>query len=151
MPPGSIQTAQERILIRVSGQYDDIATLRDSGRTLAKVLANDDRLHAISLDWNEPTGVLRVDLGQARLRQLGLTQSDVAGVLRRGEADDRTSLAALQNPHFAGAEGIPIPLSSIATLERGDGTADPQPVQPRSGDHRAGRRAYRRSAGDHRE
>ena len=122
---------------RVTGP--DIDTLRDSGRKLAQVLASDDRLHAISLDWNEPMRVVRVDLDQARLRQLGLTQADVAGVLAslfegsqvtqlrqgrdlidvllRGEADDRTSLAALQNLQFAGAGGIPIPLSSIATLE----------------------------------
>jgi multidrug efflux pump len=122
---------------RITGPDADI--LRDSGRELAAVLARDDRLHAISLDWNEPVRVVRVALDQARLRQLGLTQSDVAGVLSslfegnrvtqlrqgrdlvdvlmRGEADDRTSLAALQNLQFAGAGGVPIPLSSIATLE----------------------------------
>ena len=122
---------------RITGP--DADTLRDGGRALAAVLAGDARLHAISLDWNEPMRVVRVDLDQARLRQLGLTQSDVAGVLAslfegsqvtqlrqghdlidvmlRGEAEDRSSLAALQNLQFAGAQGVPIPLSSIATLE----------------------------------
>uniref|UniRef100_UPI003565B62E efflux RND transporter permease subunit n=1 Tax=Thalassovita aquimarina TaxID=2785917 RepID=UPI003565B62E len=122
---------------RITGPDADI--LRDSGRDLAAVLAGDARLHAISLDWNEPVRVVRVNLDQARLRQLGLTQSDVAGVLAslfegsrvtqlrqdrdlidvmmRGEAEDRTSLAALQNLQFASAQGVPIPLSSIATLE----------------------------------
>ncbi|CUH64524.1 Swarming motility protein SwrC [Thalassovita gelatinovora] len=122
---------------RITGPDTDI--LRDSGRDLAAVLAGDARLHAVSLDWNEPVRVVRVNLDQARLRQLGLTQSDVAGVLAslfegsqvtqlrkdrdlidvlmRGEAKDRTSLAALQNLQFASAQGVPIPLSSIATLE----------------------------------
>ncbi|MYM55006.1 efflux RND transporter permease subunit [Thalassovita mangrovi] len=122
---------------RITGPDADV--LRDRGRDLAAVLAGDDRLHSISLDWNEPVRVVRVNLDQARLRQLGLTQSDVAGVLAslfegsrvtqlrqgrdlvdvlmRGEAEDRTSLAALQNLQFAGARGVPIPLSSIATLE----------------------------------
>ena len=122
---------------RISGP--DAAVLRDAGRDLAAVLSGNDRLHAISLDWNEPARVVRVALDQARLRQLGLTQSDVANVLAslfegstvtqlrqgrdlvdvmlRGEADDRTSLAALQNLQFSGTQGVSIPLSSIATLE----------------------------------
>ena len=104
------------------------------------MIAGDDRLHAISLDRNEPVRVVRVAPDRARLRQLGLTQSDVAGglaslfegsrvtqlrqgrdlidVLLRGESGDRTSLAALQNLRFAGAGGVPIPLSSIAARER---------------------------------
>ncbi|WP_323780911.1 efflux RND transporter permease subunit [Thalassovita sp.] len=122
---------------RITGPNADI--LRDSGRELAAVLARDSRLHAVGLDWNEPVRVVRVNLDQARLRQLGLTQSDVSGVLAslfegsqvtqlrqnrdlidvlmRGEAKDRTSLKALQNLQFASAQGVPIPLSSIATLE----------------------------------
>jgi len=122
---------------RITGPDADV--LRDTGRELAALLATDDRLHAIELNWNEPVRVVRVDLDQARLRQLGLTQSDVAGVLAslfegtgvtklrqgrdlidvlmRGEAEDRTSLAALGNLQFASAAGVPIPLSSIATLE----------------------------------
>lgn len=122
---------------RITGPEADV--LRDKGRELAALLARDDRLHAIELNWNEPVRVVRVDLDQARLRQLGLTQSDVAGVLAslfegarvtqlrqdtdlidvtmRGEAEDRTSLAALENLQFAGSGGVPIPLSSIATLQ----------------------------------
>lgn len=80
-----------------------------------------------------------MNLDQARLRQLGLTQVDVAGVLSslfdglsvtelregrdlievlvRGEAEDRSSLESLENLQFSNAQGVPIPLSSIATLE----------------------------------
>ena len=83
--------------------------------------------------------MVRVDLDQARLRQLGLTQSDVAGVLSslfegstvtqirqnrdlinveiRGAEEDRKTLTALENLQFANTQGVAIPLSSIATLD----------------------------------
>lgn len=122
---------------RLSGP--DYAELRDHARALAAVLAEDARLDAISLDWNEPSRVVKVVLDQARMRQLGLTQSDVAGVLTslfegsqvtqlrdgrtlidvlaRGEAQDRSTLASLEDLQFASGQGGPIPLSSIATLD----------------------------------
>ena len=122
---------------RVSGE--DYAVLRDEARKLAALLSTDDRLRAISLDWNEPTRVVRVDLDQTRLRQLGLTQSDVAGVLSslyegttitqlrddtalidvvaRGAEEDRTTLRALENLQVTTAGGTLIPLASIARLD----------------------------------
>lgn len=122
---------------RISGP--DYAELRDHARELAAVLSKEERLSAISLDWNEPSRVVRVDLDQARLRQLGLTQSDVAGVMSslfegstvtqirdartlidveiRGAEEDRKTLTALENLQFANAQGVSIPLSSIATLD----------------------------------
>ncbi|WP_425051507.1 efflux RND transporter permease subunit [Psychromarinibacter sp. S121] len=121
---------------RVAGP--DYAVLRDEALKLAAVLSADQRLDAISLDWNEPSRVIRVDLDQARLRQLGLTQADVANVLTslfegttvtqlrdertlidvlaRGEAQDRSTLSSLEDLQFAGGDGTPIPLSSIASL-----------------------------------
>lgn len=122
---------------RISGL--DYAQLRDTARTFAAEIATDERLHSVTLDWNEPSRVVQVDLDQARLRQLGLTQSDVAGLLAslfegstvtqlrhdgtlinveaRGAEDDRKTLAALENMQFANTQGVPIPLSSIATLD----------------------------------
>ncbi|WP_339693725.1 efflux RND transporter permease subunit [Celeribacter baekdonensis] len=122
---------------RISGP--DYSELRDHARELAAVLSKEERLTAISLDWNEPSRVVRVDLDQARLRQLGLTQSDVAGVMSslfegstvtqirdartlidveiRGAEEDRKTLTALENLQFANAQGVSIPLSSIATLD----------------------------------
>ena len=122
---------------RLSGR--DYAALRDSARDLAAVLARDPRLHSISLDWNEPARVVRLVLDQNRLRQLGLTQTDVAqtlsglfegtsltelrdgrtliDVLARGEEEDRSSLEALRNLQLTNLQGKPIPLSSFASLE----------------------------------
>ncbi|PYE82345.1 efflux RND transporter permease subunit [Pseudoroseicyclus aestuarii] len=117
----------------------DYAVLRDEGRELAAVMAQDPRLDLIALDWNEPSRVVRVELDQARMRQLGLAQTDVANVLSslfegstvtqlregdrlidvsvRGADEDRTTLRALQNLQFASSQGATIPLSSIATLD----------------------------------
>ncbi len=105
------------------------------------MLSSDDRLTSITLDWNEPARVVRVVLDQARLRQLGLTQQDVAqnlyslfegaavtelrsgtkliSVLARGVEEDRTTLAALENLQFGNSNGTPIPLSAFARLEWG--------------------------------
>ncbi|MFZ1663058.1 MAG: efflux RND transporter permease subunit, partial [Paracoccaceae bacterium] len=122
---------------RISGP--DPKVLRDHARVLAGVIAKDQRLDKISLDWNEPARVARVALDQEKLRQLGLTQTDVAqalnglfdgisvtdlrdgrtliDVLARGAQDDRSSLLALQNLQLGSASGKPIPLSSFARLE----------------------------------
>ena len=122
---------------RISGP--DPKVLRDHARELAGVVARDQRLDKISLDWNEPARVARVALDQEKLRQLGLTQTDVAqalnglfdgisvtdlrdgrtliDVLARGAQDDRSSLLALQNLQLGSASGKPIPLSSFARME----------------------------------
>ncbi|QPM88801.1 efflux RND transporter permease subunit [Pseudooceanicola algae] len=122
---------------RVTGHDPEV--LRDTARNLAAAIGADDRLTSITLDWNEPARVVRVVLDQARLRQLGLTQSDVAQslyqvfngssvtdlrqgdklveVLARGVETDRSSLDLLENLQFGNADGLPIPLSAFARLE----------------------------------
>ncbi|MGV8986546.1 MAG: efflux RND transporter permease subunit [Cypionkella sp.] len=122
---------------RISGP--DPLTLRDHARDLAAVMAGDTRLQTISLDWNEPVRVARVVLDQDKLRQLGLTQTDVARALNalydginvtklrdglmlikvvaRGSDDDRASLAGLQGLQLGNAAGKPIPLQSFARIE----------------------------------
>ncbi|MBI1170163.1 AcrB/AcrD/AcrF family protein [bacterium] len=122
---------------RISGP--DPVTLRDHARDLAAVLAGDSRLQNISLEWNEPVRVARVVLDQDKLRQLGLTQTDVAQALNalydgvsvtklrdglmlikvvaRGSDDDRASLAGLEGLQLGNAAGKPIPLQSFARIE----------------------------------
>jgi multidrug efflux pump subunit AcrB len=125
------------IQYRLSGP--DPAALRDHARALAAVLASDERLTAIALDWNEPARVVRLQLDQEKLRQLGLTQQDVAqalsalfdgtevtqlrdatylvDVLARGQDSDRGSLEALSNLQLGTPSGKAIPLLSFASLE----------------------------------
>ncbi|MBI1418604.1 MAG: AcrB/AcrD/AcrF family protein [Limimaricola sp.] len=122
---------------RISGP--DPAVLRDHARDLAALVAGDARLKDVTLDWNEPARVARVVLDQDKLRQLGLTQTDVAralnglydglnvtelrdgrvliDVLARGAGADRASLAGLQSLQLGNAAGVPIPLTSFASLE----------------------------------
>jgi multidrug efflux pump subunit AcrB len=121
---------------RLSGT--DPLTLVSYARALAAVLATDDRLTDISLDWSEPSRVVQVNLDQDKLRQLGVTQTDIAQALftifdgvnvtelrddrylinikARGVAEDRNSLEALQNLQLGTADGIAIPLETFATL-----------------------------------
>lgn len=122
---------------RISGPEPD--KVADLGRELWAVLAQDSRLEGITQNWNEPARVAKVVLDQDKLRQLGLTQTDVAGVLNslfdgikvtelrdgktlinvvaRGAMEDRSSVASLLNLQLGNAAGQPIPLISFASLE----------------------------------
>ncbi|SEN81446.1 Multidrug efflux pump subunit AcrB [Gemmobacter aquatilis] len=122
---------------RLSGPDPD--RVSDLARELAAVVAQDARLAKVTLNWSEPARVARVVLDQDKLRQLGLTQTDVAqalyglfdgatvtelrdgktliDVVARGTAVDRSSIASLQNLQLGNAAGQPIPLVSFATLE----------------------------------
>ncbi|SFR53053.1 Multidrug efflux pump subunit AcrB [Yoonia tamlensis] len=121
---------------RLSGPDPD--TLRDHARELAALLATDDRLTGIVLDWNEPARVVRINILQDKARQLGLTSRDIAQTLYtiydgntvtslrdddylvdirvRGSAVDRQSIEALSNLQLSTPTGAAIPLRSIATF-----------------------------------
>jgi len=125
------------IQYRITGPNTD--QLRDYARDLASVMSSDPRLDSLTMDWNEPARAVRVVLDQAKLRQLGLTQSDVAdalqlvfdgnsvtalrdglklvNVLARGTQDDRSTIAVLENLQFTKGSGLPIPFSAFASLE----------------------------------
>ena len=120
---------------RVSGT--DPEAVRDAARGLAAVLSAEPRLRDISLDWNEPARVVRLEVNQDKARQLGISSQDIAGALQavftgqtvtqlrdgiflvpvvaRGDAGDRSSLEALQNLQLGTPAGIGIPLASLAT------------------------------------
>lgn len=121
---------------RLSGS--DPLALVSRARKLAAVLATDDRLADISLDWSEPSRVVQVNLDQDKLRQLGVTQTEIAqalytifdgvnvtelrddryliDIIARGSTEDRNSLEALQNLQLGTSEGDAIPLETFATL-----------------------------------
>jgi multidrug efflux pump subunit AcrB len=124
---------------RISGP--DIAVLRDAGRDLAALLAQEPRLRDVTLDWNEPARVVRLDLDQDKARRLGLTSRDIAGALNaifdgsrvtqlrddeylvdliaRGQDRDRGDLSALENLQIPAPSGAAIPLRSFASLSWG--------------------------------
>lgn len=121
---------------RLSGT--DPVILVDRARAVAALVATDTRVADISLDWSEPSRVVQVNLDQDKLRQLGVTQTDIAQALftifdgvnvtelrddrylidikARGVAEDRNSIEALQNLQLGTSNGNAIPLETFATL-----------------------------------
>jgi multidrug efflux pump subunit AcrB len=122
---------------RISGT--DPHVLRDYARDLAATLSHDQRLTSITVNAGEPARVARIVLDQERLRQMGLTQTDVAqslydlfdgvtvtqvrdgdtliDVVARGAEEDRSSVNALETLQLSTASGVPIPLTSFAQIE----------------------------------
>ena len=121
---------------RISGP--DIETLRDHARDLTAVVASDQRLDGIVMDWNEPIRVVRVDILQDKARQLGVTQRDIASALNaiydgvsvtelrddaylvdivaRGDAASRQSVEALAALQLSGSGSVTIPLRAVAAF-----------------------------------
>lgn len=119
---------------RLSGP--DINTVRDLGRDMAAVVATDDRLENIALDWNAPARVVHVDILQDKARQLNLTAIDIAtalnmiydgqrvtklrdetylvDIMARGSKEAAKSLDTLFNLQLNTANGQTIPLASLA-------------------------------------
>ncbi|MCK0103933.1 efflux RND transporter permease subunit [Pseudohalocynthiibacter sp. F2068] len=124
---------------RMSGT--DIASLRDYARELAAIVATDQRLAGVVMDWNEPARVVRVDILQDKARQLGITARDIAAALdaiydgtavtelrdnaylidivARGDDSSRQSVEALAGLQLSATGGRTIPLRSVATFHYG--------------------------------
>lgn len=124
---------------RLSGP--DIEVLRDTARELAAVMATDERLANIVMDWNEPARVVRVNVLQDKARQLGISPSDIAAALStiydgktvtqlrdaaylvdivtRGDERSRTSVEELAGLQLSGSGNVTIPLRTVATFEYG--------------------------------
>ncbi len=121
---------------RIAGP--DISELRDLARDLTAVIATDTRLRDIVMDWNEPARVVRVEILQDRARQLGITPRDIAAalnaiydgsnitelrdaaylvdILARGDEKSRGSVQDLAELQLSAANGVTIPLRSVATF-----------------------------------
>lgn len=121
---------------RISGP--DIAVLRDHARDLTAMVASDERLKGVVMDWNEPARVVRVDILQDKARQLGITQRDIAAALNaiydgasitqlrdaaylvdivaRGDVASRQSVEALAALQLSGNGTVTIPLRAVATF-----------------------------------
>ena len=119
---------------RLSGP--EIGKVRDLGREMAAVVASDDRLESIALDWNAPARVIRVDILQDKARQLNLTAREIAtslnvlydgvavtklrdqtylvDIIARGSREAARSIEPLFNLQLNTATGGTIPLSSVA-------------------------------------
>lgn len=124
------------IMLRVSGT--DLEKVHALAAQVADRVAADPNALDVSLDWNEKSKVVRVDLDQDKLRALGVSSQAVKSTLYtevtgakvaefytgdrtididlRLAAADRNNLAALKSlPIYLGAAGY-VPLEQIATL-----------------------------------
>jgi multidrug efflux pump len=127
------------IQLRVSGEHIDRV------RAIARALSAEVRQHPavtnVSLDWDEPSKVIRVSIDQERARVLGVSSAQVATFIRgslsgntvsqfrednqlieillRGPEDERKRMGLIGSLSVPTASGESIPLSQIATLEYG--------------------------------
>ena len=121
---------------RLSGP--DIAKVRDLGRELTAIVASDDRLESIAMDWNAPARVIKVDILQDKARQLNLSARDISialntvyngkgvtnlrdqtyliDIIARGDRTTSESIDTLFNLQLSTADGGTIPLSSVASF-----------------------------------
>jgi len=119
---------------RLSGP--DITKVRDLGRELTAIVASDDRLESIAMDWNAPARVIKVEILQDKARQLNLTARDIStelstiyngkgvtnlrdhtyliDIIARGDKNTSESIDTLFNLQLSTAGGGTIPLSSVA-------------------------------------
>lgn len=115
----------------------NIEVVRDKARELAGLMATDNRLTSIVMDWNEPARVLKVDILQDKARQLGITSQEIASrlnsvldgttitdirdsiylvpVIARGSKSDRDSIEAIENLQLTNSNGDAIPLASLVS------------------------------------
>ncbi|OWP50059.1 efflux RND transporter permease subunit [Pseudomonas nitroreducens] len=124
------------IQYRISGP--DVDRVRDSAMQLAGLLDGNSHIGEIIYDWNEPGKVLRIEIAQDKLRQLGLGSEDVAQMLNsvvtgttvtqvrdniflinvvgRSESAERSSPETIENLQMVNASGTSIPLKAFARV-----------------------------------
>lgn len=122
---------------RISGP--DIQTVRNYSRQLASIITSPPSLTNIAFDWNEPARVVKVNVLQDKLRQLGVSSESIAtalngvvegtsvtqvlddiylvDVISRAEKAERGSIESIYNLQLPSSNGKSIPLSSVATFQ----------------------------------
>ena len=117
----------------------NIEVVRDKARELANLMAGDDRLTSIVMNWNEPARVLKVEILQDKARQLGITSQEISSrlnsvldgstitnirdgiylvpVIARGSGSDRDSIEAIENLQLTNSQGDAIPLASLVSYQ----------------------------------
>ena len=121
---------------RLSGP--DIPVVRAKALEVARIMSSNPHLERVTFDWNEPARVVRVDISQDKVRQYGLSSSDVAAVLNgivggtlitqvrdsiylvdvvgRAATTERHRIETLRNLQIATSNGQVVPMLSFATI-----------------------------------
>jgi multidrug efflux pump subunit AcrB len=120
---------------------DDVDTLRDIAKELARVMGSAADTRRVNFDWMEPQRELRVAIDQDEARRLGLSSAAIASVLNsvisgstvtqirddiylvnvvvRQEGGQSLSLEALRTLQVSLPNGRSVPLNQFATFEYG--------------------------------
>ncbi|CAO3432460.1 efflux RND transporter permease subunit [Azospirillum argentinense] len=121
------------VQFRISGE--DIAEIRRIAGRVAEILRADPRTRDTHYDWDEPSKVVRLKIDDEKVRQLGLTSADIAGVLHmslsgyaptayregdrlipvelRAPADERVDIAHVGDLTIFTPTGRNVPLSQL--------------------------------------
>lgn len=127
------------VQFRVSGP--DLSVLRSIARKVADVMRANPHLSNVQLDWDEPVKVVKVQVDQSKARLLGVSSTDIAGLLNgayqglyiseyrkdveridlvaRGPAIERAMLSRLPDLMIPTVTGKSVSLAQIATVEYG--------------------------------
>jgi multidrug efflux pump subunit AcrB len=125
------------IRYRVSGEDHEV--VRHLAFEAASVVSSDAHVRDVNFDWNEPTKVVRVNINQDKVNQVGLTSDIVARALNsvltgivitqirdatylvdtvgRSKHAERVDLATIRDLQIQLPGGQSIPLSDLASLE----------------------------------
>ena len=116
----------------------DTQKVREIARDVQHVVASNDKVRDVQLDWFDPVRTLKVDLDQDKARALGLTPADVQLVVRtvmngatlsylrehedlidivaRAVPGERLDLEALKDVNLFTRNGTVVPLSQVARV-----------------------------------
>ncbi len=124
------------VQFRVMGE--DLTRLREVSEQVATMMRGNEHLQNINFDWNEKIKSVRVEVNQARARQLGTSSQEISQALQgwlngvaltqyregdqlidvvwRGKAGDARSLDRLPDLDIPLAGGRHVPLAQVAKL-----------------------------------
>jgi len=124
------------VQFRVMGE--DLTRLREISEQVATMMRGNEHLQNINFDWNEKIKSVRVEVNQARARQLGTSSQEISQALQgwlngvaltqyregdqlidvvwRGKAGDARSLDRLPDLDIPLAGGRHVPLAQVAKL-----------------------------------
>ena len=123
-------------MLRFSGP--DIDKVRSLAGQARDILAEDDNLKDINLDWNEKSRVLRLNIDQAKARALGIDNKSLSsslqaflsgaeigefrekdktiGIVFRADSASRQDIEKLKNLNIQTSSGQFVPLDQIANI-----------------------------------
>ncbi|MCQ3828558.1 efflux RND transporter permease subunit [Microbulbifer elongatus] len=127
------------VQFRISGEH--ISEARRIAREVAAVVRSNDDVANVHLDWEEPSKVVKLDVDQARAREMGVSTASLSRALQgslsgttvgqyrednelitvavRGQERERQALEQLGNLAVQTDSGQSLPLNQVATLDYG--------------------------------